>query len=540
MKRLFLMSLCALILMTGCLPTPEVEIVPNKGEQKAWQVEAQPYVPEEPTEMAISEESSQSTETTAEPETHFSPLYEVLCACPTWSTENNDYGFRITAQDCPILLPELTAVPIVEAEQRSFTQKDIDAVAAAMFPTDTVWYPEVLWTKEDMAAKMQELMDEMANRDPEEDKKWHHNDQYYADKLAMFKARYDEAPYAADVVPCTLEIHDCQNDYRSDAKKSKLYPGVKVETRVDGEHWTLNARTDINDPYGVSLVASRCDGYMDQQQPLDAPYGVKMTRAEAIEKATAFVQTITGGNEYSVCYCAPVMARPTQQAGEGEAPIATLPDRWSQWGLVLMRTFNGCLSAFAHEEVGGNMDSTVSRPIRYERMVIRMDDEGVNYFEWNTPMEVTGVVSTNAKVIPFDEAAKRAMSQIADRWKYTVENDRKNGKELTVYINRVTFGLWRIAKKNGGFYYVPVYHFFSDGNKTGWADYVDDDPRSGTADALGLSRNTTNRERFLRALEKEEFYYMLSGLCPEFGGEYWGSVTVNALDGTIIDKDKGY
>ena len=23
-------------------------------------------------------------------------------------------------------------------------------------------------------------------------------------------------------------------------------------------------------------------------------------------------------------------------------------------------------------------------------------------------------------------------------------------------------------------------------------------------------------------------------------GDYWGGVTVNALDGTIIDKDKGY
>ena len=28
--------------------------------------------------------------------------------------------------------------------------------------------------------------------------------------------------------------------------------------------------------------------------------------------------------------------------------------------------------------------------------------------------------------------------------------------------------------------------------------------------------------------------------CRTFGGDYWGAVTVNALDGTIIDKDKGY
>ena len=538
MKRLIILLLCALLL-TGCLPTPEVEIIPNKGEQKTWQVEAQPYVPEQPTETAMPEKSLTATETTAEPEAHFSPLYEVLCACPTWSTENNDYGFRITAQDCPILLPELTAVPVVEAAQRSFTQKDIDAVAAAMFPADTVWYPEVLWTKEEMAEQMQELMDEIANRDPEKDKEWHRDDKYYQDKLAMYKERYDEAPYAADVVPITLAINDCQKDYRLD-QKGKLYPGVNVEARMNGEHWTLNARTDINDPYGVSLVASRCDGYMDQQQPLDAPYGVQMTREEAIEKATAFVQTVTGSNEYSVCYCAPLMAHPNFENEDGEILAASLPDRYSQWGLVLMRTFNGCPSAYASEEVGGSMDSAVSQPVQYERMELHMDDRDVSYFRWNTPMEVTGVVSSNARLISFDEAARNAMSSIAARWKYTVENDRKNGRELTVYINRVTFGLWRIAKKNGGFYYVPVYHFFSDGTNVDWKEYVDDDPRSGSADMLGISRSSTYRERFLKCLEKEENYYMLQAFCRVFGGEYWGGVTVNALDGTIIDKDKGY
>ena len=52
MKRLFLLSLCAILLLTGCLPTPEVEVIPNKGELKTWQVEANPYVQEEQAEAA--------------------------------------------------------------------------------------------------------------------------------------------------------------------------------------------------------------------------------------------------------------------------------------------------------------------------------------------------------------------------------------------------------------------------------------------------------------------------------------------------------
>ena len=57
---------------------------------------------------------------------------------------------------------------------------------------------------------------------------------------------------------------------------------------------------------------------------------------------------------------------------------------------------------------------------------------------------------------------------------------------------------------------------------------------------MGISANSNQRERFLRCLEKEEYYWMLINYCRTFGGDYWGGVTVNALDGTIIDKDKGY
>ena len=526
MKRLFLLSLCAILLLTGCLPTPEVEVVPNKGEQKAWQVEAAPYVPEEAPETVVPDASP------APIEQQGGPLYEILGASPTWSMENRDYGFLITARDCPVYLPDISAVPVFEVACRDFTQAEIDGVAAAMFPADTVWYPQVVRTKEELAELMQETMEEAANRDPEEDKKWHRDEKYYEDKLAMYKQWYDEAPFADEIVPTTLEISDCQNADETDKK----YPGVKVETMVNGEHWRLSARTSKDDPLTTYLEASMGGSWADYQQPLNAPYGVKMTREEAMEQATAFVQKIAG-NEYSVCYCAPLMVHPDYQDTSGETPVATLPERFSQWGLVFMRTFNGCPSAFADEEVGGDMDTTVNKPIHYERMELHIDDQGVSYFRWNVPMTVTGVVSSNARLISFDEAAKKAVPQIAARWKYTVENDRKNGKDITVYITRITFGLWRIQKKGGGFYYVPVYHFFLDGSQD-WTEWVDDNPYM--TEYLGISSTATQRERFLYCMEKEEYYWTLINYCRTFGGECWGGVTVNALDGTIINKDKGY
>ena len=527
MKRFFLMFAYSFLLLNlACQPTPEVEIIPNKGEQKDWQTEAVPYVPEK--QPAEQPEAAATVEASVGTERRHSPLFELVGACPTWNMEDRTYGFLITAQDCPVVLPDISAVPVVEAKRRSFTQAEIDAVAAAMFPADTVWYPEVVWTKEEVAAMMQETMEEAAKGDPNENETGR-NAKYFEDKLTMYKKAYDEALFADEIVPTSLEINPCQEDFFTE--NGQKYPGVKVEARVNGEKWTMTARTAADDPLLTYIEAERGCSIFDEEQPLEAPYGVQMPREEAIQKATEFVQKITGGNEYSVCYCVPVIACPDE---EGET--CAMPARWSQWSLVLMRAFNGCPSAYAKEEVGGDMDSAVAKPVQYERITLQMDDEGVSYFRWNTPMEVTGVVNSNARLISFDEAARRALSGVNARWKYSVEGRRKNGLDTSIYFSRVTFGLWRIAKKNGGWYYVPVYHFFTEGTAGEWADWPFDNPFF--VEHTGIS-GATYRDVFLQCLEKRSYRFITSA-CLYYGASYSGSVTVNALDGTIIDKDKGY
>ena len=110
MKRLFLLCLCTVLLLTGCLPTPEVEIVPNKGEQKSWQMAAEPYVMEAQPQLTVPAE--EQAEEPVEIEQQGGPLYEMVGATPTFRIENYDYGFLITAQDCPVYLPDVSAVPV--------------------------------------------------------------------------------------------------------------------------------------------------------------------------------------------------------------------------------------------------------------------------------------------------------------------------------------------------------------------------------------------------------------------------------------------
>ena len=523
MKRIIVMLLLAALLF-GCVPTPEHEIVENKGDKKDWQTAAQPIS----DTVGVPAEAPVETKDYEQQE---SPLYERLGAPKFWSTENNDYGFPIKAVDCPVYLPDVQAVPVLEAEPRSLTQADFDAVRSIIFPIDGVkWMPSGVITKEDCVRLIRGVQEELAKAEPGTEE-YNYQKKRLEEYTECYSALYEIAPFASEVEPLepVLGTYPSGYNYEKDKGAAQHYiHGFSAEATVAGEKWELRAYVD-EEIYGNSIYAKRdTDLDLGEEQPLDAPYGVKMTRTEALKKASEIAQKLTGG-ELAPCYLVPICCT------TGDS--FDLLKRWSQWRVVLMRTFNGVGTAFALEDVGGAMDSTVSAPVPYEKITVDFDDQGVTAIEWSTPMNVTGMVQSDAQLLSFQEAADKAMQHIAAFWKPTVESERRRGAEGTIYIHRVTFGLWRIAKKNGGYYYVPVYHFFADPTEGRWCT------TEGFWDLPG-----TPRQRFSNTIERikngtlalEPNFFPLNGDCLTFGGEYWGGITVNALDGTIIDKDKGY
>ena len=525
MKRILVVLLLA-ALLCGCLPTPEHEIVENKGDRKDWQTEAQP----------VSDTVGVSAGATVECtdyEQQTSPLYERLDAPTFWSTENNDYGFPIVAKDCPVYLPDVQAVPVLEAEPREITQEDLDAMISVIFPMEGLkWYPRGQITKEECTRLIHSAQEDLANAEPGSS-----DYKYYEQRLREYEECYSKlyavAPFASEIQPIEPVLGTYQQGFSVEKDKNPVahyIHGFSGETTVAGEKWSLEAYVN-EEIYGNSIFAKRgTDLWSDDEQPLDAPYGVKMTRAEALKKATELAEKLTG-SELAPCYLAPMYF-------SFNGPVCFHPERrWSQWRVVLMRTFNSFGTAYAKEDIGSGKDSTVTQPVAYENLTIDFDDQGVTAISWKTPMRVTGIVNSDATLLSFEEAANKAMKQIAAFWKPSAKSAAERGEDFTVYLHRVTLGLWRIAKKNGGYYYVPVYHFFADPNEGRWM----------TTEGL-WDEEGTPRSRFLDILSRiesgayvpEDYFNPLGNACMTFGSEYWGGVTVNALDGTIINKDLGY
>ena len=159
-----------------------------------------------------------------------------------------------------------------------------------------------------------------------------------------------------------------------------------------------------------------------------------------------------------------------------------------------MRSTNGVFTTFdptgKHEE-GWNGDDYVKKDWPLENIEIRVNDSGIVGFDYNAPLEVTETVVENSNMKSFDEVrgAFEQMVMIAN-----AKTDSEVDGNVAIEIDRVVLGYARISEADSydtGLM-VPVWDF--QGKVT-----------------------------------------------DEYGMEYNGGImTINAIDGSVIDRSLGY
>ena len=143
-----------------------------------------------------------------------------------------------------------------------------------------------------------------------------------------------------------------------------------------------------------------------------------------------------------------------------------------------------------------------------ETICVVVDDEGVAYANYeNSPCAVE-IVEENAKILDFDEILEKFYDQIKVSGCWV--NDFEDIVKRDVYIDEIRLGGMRIVKKDSSDYlYVPVWSFFGT---------IVETRDENSEDKTQLDENNQFTQR--------EFRQCL--------------LTINALDGTIIDRAQGY
>lgn len=506
MRRIIIVLLAGLLFI-ACQPTPDHEFVVNKSEEKAWQkpvegsdeVQLQEGVKEQ---KPVAAENSPEASTSDPEQPTDSALYERLGAPKAWTLETTINKVHIVAENAPVFLPEADRVPAVEARLRALTDEDVQRAVKAIFGDRQYdWYPSAVITKEYVAERIRQLQELLPTAQDEA------HAEFWSDQLQKLGTAYNEVPSQDEITPIPLQLGTTTYSWGG-AYDDTVIEGLQAKTVIDGTQWNVHA--DQSHGRQILEIGLGSGQFLPEYMGhpvLDTPYGVTLGKAEAIEQADAIVRAIS--DEYSLCFVGPATCEFAEDYG--------IARNWG-WGMVYMRCINGFPSAYGSRELGDRIDDDVSGVKPYERMFLVIDDEGLCYFRWQTPMEVTRVLGADQQLLSFDEAAKQAQNMIYAHWAYEVERDPGG----SVIIDKVKLGLCRIAKKGGDFYYVPAYFFFTDfyPSEEWRAQYHWDDSHEG--ERRWIEQNNGN----------------VGGVSGYF--DEYNAIVINALDGTLIDLGKGY
>ena len=136
----------------------------------------------------------------------------------------------------------------------------------------------------------------------------------------------------------------------------------------------------------------------------------------------------------------------------------------------------------------------------YESFKFRVDDTGIFDISWTSPVASTETVTEDSALKPFheiEEIAKKMLPII-----FEPDAKDKRVKSIDISIDRVTLSLWRIAEQDRFDHglYIPVWNFFGTRSET------------------------------ITILPDRDFTNVTNGTM----------LTINAIDGSIIDVELGY
>lgn len=167
------------------------------------------------------------------------------------------------------------------------------------------------------------------------------------------------------------------------------------------------------------------------------------------------------------------------------------------YGVHAIRIVDGVPVSYTRQNANSmSGDETVSWP--FEEMLFVYDEDGLVSFDWSAPYEIEDLSSDYVFLLPFSE-----IQNIFEQMIIKKEKDRfiEEGSSLEINIDRVCLSYMRVREKNAAEgTLIPVWDFF--GTET------------------------------YRGSGGEDFYIRK--------GEYESILTINAMDGTVIDRMYGY
>lgn len=387
-----------------------------------------------------------------------------------------------------------TALPTATVEPREFTQEDVDNLLKVFLKGEPLY--SHVQTKQELQGHLDYINSPDWTSDPGK-----------PSDPASLEARRKElnAWYTAEIAKAPEEkpiLHGF-----SDSDDPKRIGGTAT---VDGTEWEVSIRNDIDGGWTSAYIERTDYKYRDYTIPLpDA------SKEESIARGNALIQALGLQNF--------VLTDAQQWTVE-------LPGDNGVWRLYYAPTVNGIPVPGVRQDITQTHDGTVYQDYQYwdyackdsenpdtvswylENILLDVGKDGVLCFAWTAPSTQPVVQQAQSALLPFEEIASIANTMLPEvivgpKETPLTQLDQYNGFEtrMDVDITKVSLSLMRIRDKGSlQGTIVPVWDFW------GTSDWYDAEPN-----AYGYQEKGMNYE-------------------------YQPMLTLNAVDGTVVNRQLGY
>lgn len=387
-----------------------------------------------------------------------------------------------------------TALPTATVEPREFTQEDVDNLLKVFLKGEPLY--SHVQTKQELQGHLDYINSPDWTSDPGK-----------PSDPASLEARRKElnAWYTAEIAKAPEEKPVIHGFYDSDEPNE-----VSGTATVDGIKWCVSIWNNLGDFFTNASIIREDYKYRDYDIPLP-----EASKEEAVAQGNALMQELGFDNFVLV---------------DAQQWSPQLPKDNGVWRLYYAPSVNGFPVSGARQDTTQTHDGTVYQDCWYwcyaaseesnpdtvawelENIYLDVGKDGILSFDWTAPSTQPVVQQPQSALLPFEEIASIANTMLPEvivgpKETPLTQLDQYNGFEtrMDVDITKVSLSLMRIRDKGSlQGTIVPVWDFW------GTSDWYDAEPN-----AYGYQEKGMNYE-------------------------YRPMLTLNAVDGTVVDRQLGY
>ncbi len=487
-----------LLLMAACQPTPGNIMVVNKNNGEL--------------ESKISA-SAQTAESYSAPQ--------------AWEESFSSKDERVYIEiNAPINIPNVEQYPVVSIEPLDISQKTADNVLNTLIGNNMIYAQSDTMTKSDIESEINSAEDFLTNEltsyensDPE----------YYKQKYAattewleylygLLETTTDKAPQAVSRNFSTPEINESDDAALEVTLKAKGLTDEEIQAMIDESHKQQQLNQEIN---GEVDLGKKSKARIDLFKFSSLNQGAWFSNTDSGNSAEDYFHVLDGNEDLGISYDDAlkiasdaitnmgIQDTKMYQAGYVNILQAGGENQDKVYCFIFTRNVNGI--PITHVEKNMAVSSGQSFTERWPDEILRVcvDKSGIVDFQWRYPINIKETMNENVALLPFEEIQKYFINHMQTQYAWN-DSENEGIVSMKIIISRIELGLVRVAQKNSaGYMLIPAWDFF------GYTVDKYDKQQSG-----GYQLNENN----------------------EYVDDSYGTsfLTINAIDGSVIDRNLGY